>query len=91
MEVTANTTFYTTFWTALLVIGSIITYAIKMTTLKNNLEYRSATAEEKLKEHCVEIEMLKTKSNNNDIVVMEIRTKLANIETLLMKMESKTK
>lgn len=89
MEVTSNTGFYTTFWTAIVLIISIITYAIKLTTLKNNLEYRLVTSEEKLKEHCVEIEMLKTKSNNNDIVVMEIRTKLANIETLLMKMESK--
>ena len=51
------------------------------------MEFRLTAAEEKNKEQECQLDALNTKINNADIAFMEIRTKLANIEAMLVDMK----
>lgn len=91
MEITANTEFYTTIWTIIALLIFVITYAIRLTSLKDKLEYRITSAELKGMEQEKIICRLTEKVNSADVAFMEIRTKLANIESLLMEIKIQKK
>lgn len=68
-----------------------IVQAIKLTTHKNKTDFRIKNLEiENIRqEECIK-DLIK-KVNDADVTFMEIRTKLANIEALLMEMKQQIK
>lgn len=78
-------------WTLIAVIGFAIVQVSKFTTYKNTIDNK-VTSLEKENAHQEEcIKGLTEKVNSADVTFMEIRTKLANIETLLMEMKTQIK
>lgn len=84
-----NTEIATNIWSIVALIIAIVSFAVKFTSLKDKLEYRTKTAEDKIIELEKEACVTREKINNNDVVVMEIRTKLNNIEAMLLEMRKK--
>lgn len=78
-------------WTLIAVIGFAIIQVSKFTTYKNTIDNKVASLEKENthQEEC--IKGLTEKVNGADVTFMEIRTKLANIETLLMEMKTQIK
>lgn len=78
-------------WTLIAVIGFAIVQAVKLTTHKNRIDFRIKTleTENQRQEDC--IKDLTRKINDADVTFMEIRTKLANIESLLVELKTQTK
>lgn len=86
---TQNIEIVTNIWSIVAVLTAIISFTVKFTSLRDRFEYRISTLETELKESKVDICTLKDKTNNNDVVIMEIRTKLASIESMLLEMRKK--
>lgn len=91
MERSTQTEMFATIWTMLAVAWTIIWFVVRFTSLKDRLEYRLFTAEDELKKQELVVSMLTSKVTNADVTFMEIRTKLANIETMLMEMKNQIK
>ena len=86
---TQNTEIATNIWSIIVIIIAIVSFAVKFTSLRDKLDYRIKTAEDKIEKLEAEFCSLQTKVNNNDVIVMEIRTKLNNIEAMLLEMRKK--
>jgi hypothetical protein len=67
-------------------LGAIVAFVIKFISLKEKTEFRISATETCINELKKETCLLREKVNNNDVVVMEIRTKLDNIEAMLLEM-----
>lgn len=91
MNINADTTILINLWTLIAVIGFAIVQAIKLTTHKNRTDFRikNLETENQHQEDC--IKDLTRKVNDADVTFMEIRTKLANIESLLVELKTQTK
>lgn len=85
------TQFIMSIWTLIGVIFFVIYQTVKFTTYKNTMDNRMSIVEKdnERQQHC--IDTLTDKVNWNDVVVMEIKTKLVNIEALLMDMKQQIK
>ena len=88
MNLGSETPILLNLWTLMVVIIFAITQTIKLTTYKNKTEYRlkNLEVENQHQEDC--IKNLTNKVNDADVTFMEIKTKLANIESLLMELKS---
>lgn len=86
-----QTQFIMSLWTLLWVIFFVIYQTVKLTTYKNTIDNRMINLEKENERQQICINTLTEKTNWNDVVVMEIKTKLINIETLLMDMKQQIK
>ena len=91
MEFSTTTQIYMSLWTVIAVILAIITFAIKITTLKNNMEYRLKNSEDKNTEQEKELARFNDKVNQFDVAFAEIKIRLTNIETLLLELKQQIK
>lgn len=91
MNLGPETTIRMNLWTIVAVIIFSITQAVKLTTHKNNVDNKILTLEKDNERQEACIKDLTKKINDGDVAFMEIRTKLANIEALLMEMKTQIK
>lgn len=91
MNLGPETTIRMNLWTIVAVILFSISQAVKLTTHKNNVDNKIKNLEKEntQQEEC--IKALTEKVNSADVTFMEIRTKLANIESLLVELKTQTK
>ena len=91
MEIGGNTQIFISLWTLIGVIVFAITQTIKLTTYKNKIDYKLESIENLNKSQEKKIEILTDHKNKHDVVLMEIKTKLASIEAMLTNMNKKQK
>jgi hypothetical protein len=91
MTLGPDTTILLNLWTLIAVIIFAIAQAVKFTTYRNKIDFRikNLETENEHQELCIR-DVIK-KVNDADVTFMEIKTKLANIETLLMDMKTQIK
>ena len=89
MELNGQTQIFISLGTLIGVIIFAITQTIKLTTYKNTIDHRLENIEALNKSQEKKIEILTDHKNKNDVVLMEIKTKLANIEAMLTRMNKK--
>ena len=89
MEIGGQTQIFISLWTLIGVIIFAITQTIKLTTYKNKIDYKLESIENLNKSQEKKIEILTDHKNKSEVVLMEIKTKLANIETMLTRMNKK--
>jgi peptidoglycan hydrolase CwlO-like protein len=73
------------------VVVFAITQTIKLTTYKNLVDHRLENIEALNKAQEKKIEILTDHKNKHDVVLMEIKTKLASIEAMLTNMNKRSK
>ena len=78
-------------WTIIAVVIFSITQAVKLTTHKNTVDNRIKNLEKENEHQEVCIKELTIKVNEADVAFAEIKTKLANIEALLMEIKKDSK
>jgi uncharacterized coiled-coil protein SlyX len=90
MNIGSETPILLNLWTLITVIIFAVIQTVKLTTHKNRTDFRIKTleTENQRQEDC--IKDLTRKINDADVTFMEIRTKLANIESLLVELKTQT-
>ena len=91
MNIGSETPIRMNLWTIIAVITFAIVQTVRLTTHKNKIDFRIKNLETEniRQEEC--IKDLTKKVNDADVAFMEIRTKLANIEALLVEMKQQIK
>lgn len=91
MTLGPDTTILLNLWTLIAVIIFAIAQAVKFTTYRNKIDFRikNLEIENQRQEDC--IKDITKKVNESDVTFMEIKTKLANIESLLMDIKKSSK
>lgn len=91
MTLGPDTTILLNLWTLIAVIIFAIAQAVKFTTYRNKIDFRikNLEVENQRQEDC--IKDLTKKINESDVTFMEIKTKLANIESLLIDIKKSSK
>jgi len=89
--ITEQTQIITNIGTIISFIISIVVFAVKFTSLKEKLCYRIETLEDKCKVTENTIKVLEAKSNNTDLVIMRIDTKLDSMTELLLDLKKQVK
>lgn len=95
MMLGGDTSIIISLWTAVAVVLFAIWTAVKFSTMKESLCYRVSTLEvttkTKTREYDTLISNLIEKNQHQEIALVEIKTKLANIESLLIDMKTQIK